>query len=162
MNSLFGLTIPDQGFWVICALFYFADCFRNVPEKQLILSQNIRGEWLPLFPYYDFRVCGRALTLLNPINPCLAAIRIGWLLPEPNAPRLLRRTETVVRIYLSRLKKYQVLSALCFLVYFVIGPVVTYYVGLSYALVLIFPLHLSLLFFLLGCMVVERRFWRMH
>lgn len=161
MDLLGGRIVPDQAFWVICGLFYLADNIRLLGGRELILAESLGRRWLPVFPVYRYRIAGRALSILNLLLPALGAVRMAWLTPEPFAPRELRRSRRVLRITCRRLMAFRALSALLFVTFFVVGPVMTHEAGLAGALTIVLPVHVAAVLLLVGLLIAARRAWRM-
>jgi hypothetical protein len=154
---LFG----GQDFWLICAAFYVADNVKLLGSGHLVLAERLDRRWMPVFPLYRYRLCGRALTVLNLLLPALAAVRMTWLTPEPFAPQVLRRSNRLLKFYGRQLAAFRVLSTVLFAMFFIAGPILTEYSGPGYALILILPLHLTSLLALIILLVRGRRCWRM-
>ncbi|MGH7084767.1 MAG: hypothetical protein ACREFN_07220, partial [Acetobacteraceae bacterium] len=62
----------------------------------MILTETLGRGWKPLLPLRGYRLAGRAITLLRPFFPFLAAVRLGWLEREPFSLARLRRTDTLM------------------------------------------------------------------
>jgi hypothetical protein len=161
MDLLGGRIVPDQTFWVICALFYLADNIRLLSGRELIVAESLGRRWLPVFPLYRYRIAGRALSVLNLLMPALGAVRMAWLTPAPFARPELRRSARVLRLTCRRLLAFRALSALLFVTFFVVGPVLTHEAGLAGALVVVLPVHVAAVLLLVGSLIAARRAWGM-
>jgi len=153
--------VPDQAFWVICALFYLADNVRLLGGRELILAEGLGRRWLPVFPLYRYRIAGRALSLLNLLLPMRGAVRMAWLTPEPFARPQLRRGARLLRLTCRRLLAFRILSSVLFVTFFVVGPAATHEAGLPGALVIVLPVHVAAVLLLIGLLIAARRTWRM-
>jgi hypothetical protein len=161
MDLLHTIIAPDQTIWIVCALFYVFDNLQFVGSRQLVLSERLNGQWMPLFPLHRYRLAGRALIVLNPLLPWLAAVRMDWLTRDAFGIQRLRRSKKLLRAYRRRLMEFRVLSAVLIVALFIAGPVITHCFGLGVALISILPFYLAALAVLISKLIVERRFWRM-
>jgi hypothetical protein len=157
-----GLLLRDQSFWLICAAFYLVDNARLHAGRELLLAETISLKWVLLQPLPRYRLGGRAITLLPPWLPFLAAVRLGWLKDDPFSALALTRTKRLLFFYQRCLGPFRVLASFYFILLFVVGPVATYYAGLGYALIIAFPLHIVGLVLLVLFLTIGRRAWRMH
>jgi|SRR6516165_1106237 hypothetical protein len=161
MDLLHGTIVPDQTIWIVCALFYVFDNLRSLGSRQLVLSERLNGQWTPLFPLHRYRLAGRALVVLNPLLPWLAAVQMDWLTEDAFGIQRLRRSKKLLGAYRRRLMEFRALSAGLIVALFIAGPLITHWFGLGLALICIFPFYLAALAVLVGKLIVERRFWRM-
>lgn len=153
--------VHDQSFWFICAAFYLVDNARLHRGRELILVETLHSKWGLLLPLHRYRLAGRAVTLLPPWFPFLAAIRLGWLKDDAFSPVALRRTKRLLRFYQRCLAPFRALSGVYFLMLFIVGPITTHHFGLGYALTLALPLHIGGLALLAVLLIAGRRAWRM-
>ena len=155
------VVISDQSLWIVCAAFYLSDnvCFHN--GRELLLREALRSRWQPLLPLYNYRLCGRAITLSQPWLPFLVTVKLGWLKSDAFSPLALSHTRRLLKFHLRRLAPFRALASTYFVTLFVVGPAATHYAGLAYALCLVIPLHVIGLTLLVALLVVGRRTWRM-
>jgi hypothetical protein len=161
MDLLHDTIVPDQTIWIVCVLFYVLDNFRLLGSRQLVLSERLSGQWTPLFPLHRYRLAGRALVVLNPLLPWLAAVQMDWLTEGAFGIQRLRRSKKLLCAYRRRLTEFRALSAGLIVALFIAGPLITHWFGLGLALISILPFYLAALAVLIGKLIVERRFWRM-
>ncbi len=157
-----GLLLRDQSFWLVCAAFYLVDNARLHAGRELVLAETISLKWMLLQPLPRYRLGGRAITLLPPWLPFLAAVRLDWLKDDPFSPLALARTKRLLLFYRGCLGPFRVLASFYFILLFVVGPIATYYAGLGYALIIAFPLHIAGLTVLIASLTIGRRAWRIR
>ena len=154
-----AIFLSDQTFWVICAGFYLVDHIRLHSGRELLLSETLALRWMPLLPINHYRVGGRAVTLLRPWFPFLGVVKLGWLKSDGSSPALIKRTQRLLRFYQRLLMPFRILASVSFLELFAIGPILTRYGGLGYALSIIVPVHIACLAILIILFVSKRRVW---
>jgi hypothetical protein len=161
MDLIRGAIVHDQTIWIVCALFYLFDSIRPVESRKLVLSETLNGKWIPLFPLHRYRLGGKALIFLNPLIPWLAVVQMEWLTAGAFEARRLHRSKKLLRTYRRRLAVFRVLSALLSVLLFVVGPFLTYCLGLGQALLAILPFYIVAITVLASTLIREKRVWRM-
>lgn len=160
-DLLGGLSVPDQAFWIVCALFYAADNIRLLDRRELIMVERLGRPWMPLFPLTGYRLAGRPVCLLNLLLPTHGAVRMAWLCADGFASPRLRHAARLLRLTARRLDPFRPLAVVTFLAWFVVGPFATDRWGLAAALAIVLPVHVASLAWLAVAAVVMRRPWRM-
>lgn len=146
----------DQSIWLFCASLYLIDHLRLHSGREMILTETLASGWTPLLPLHGYRVAGRAVTLLRPFFPFLAAVRLGWLEREPFSRARLGRTATLLRSHQRSLAPFRALGCVNFIAIFAVGPILTSHAGLAYALAMVLPVHLAGIAFLAACLAARR------
>lgn len=161
MSLLNSVIVYDQTFWIVCGVFYFADNVRTANSRAILLSENIKGQWVPIFPWLGYCLAGRPLVVLNPFAPWLAAVQVdNWLMQDAFSPPASRFGARLLRLYHHSLRGFRILSLAVALMFFIIGPLLTSFAGLGYALLFIFPLHVCMVVGLIVLLAKTRAVWR--
>ncbi len=162
MYYISNIAIPEQTFWVVCGLFYLADNIKRLDVRYLILLQSVSGRWSTVLPLYRYRIAGKAVTILNPLLPWCAGVQMRWLTADPFDRVAERRTRRLLFVSTNRLRDFSVLSAMLFVMFFVIGPLTTHFRSLSFALHLVLPVHFISVILLIILLVSQKHIWRMN
>lgn len=155
-----GVQVPDQLFWLVCAAFFLAENIRLHAGRRVFLVETLSGRWRLAAPIPGWRLGGRAVTVLNPLLPFLAAVQWPWLGAAPRAPRDLRRAGRLLAIRGRLLLPYRVLAVAEGLALFLAGPVLTAWYGLGPAFLWLIPVHLALVLCLGLALAMQRRAWK--
>lgn len=162
LDGLDVFSPPDQSFWLVCAFLYIADHLRLHSGREMILAETLGRRWIPLLPLHRYRLAGRTITLLRPFFPFLTAVKLGWLEREPFSPTRLQRTDALMQSHQRSLAPFRALGCVNFVSLFVIGPAATSHAGLTYAFVLVVPIHVAAISVLAVCLAVRRRALRIQ
>jgi hypothetical protein len=156
------MAIPDQALWVLSFLFYISDNVQRIPTREMVLSEGWNGEWKVTLPLYRYELGGRIFTVTNPFLPWLTAVRMDWLTTNAFESSVVRRANKRLFVLRQRILEFRLISAVLFVVYFILAPYLTRHFGLAYALMIALPLHLVFLGILGMTLIAKRRNLGLH
>ncbi len=154
-----SILLNEQCLWLVVALFYLFDNAKRVAGNQLIFYENWRLRWQTSVPPNTLVFLNKQFVFLNIFLPYTLAMPLEWLTTEPNSVSRIRRTDRLLRLAVPRIFSFRCISLICFCTFFIAGPILTYWYGLTFALLQIAPIYVSALFMLSIALCIDRRFW---
>lgn len=145
----------DYLFWAVVFAFYVLDNLKLVAKNQLMLRQKLFGGYVPLISFSEYEIQGKEVKLPHLLLPFTLVFILSWTPSRQAAsPKEMRRTDRRLKVFRARMLSLQIIGTLSFLL-LLSGPVLTFYFGLSLALILLLPLHLICLI-AMSCVVLAR------
>ena len=145
------LVAFDYTIWLLCASLYLLDHVKRVEPSRLLCEERPRT-WQFRLHIMPFTLRGKDLYLLDPLRPWWGAFVLSWgqgpatgegAAPqlERRALRLAHRDLLVCRRQATWLRTVSTISAVAL---FVVGPLLTAQRGLTTAILVVVPIHVTL------------------
>ena len=155
------IVFSEQSLWLVVAGFYVFDNLKRVPGNELIFHETWNLGWHASVPSDSLIFLSKQVAFLNILLPYTLALPVEWLTADPYSPSRTLRADRFLRVCRRKILAFRYISTICFLGFFIGGPLLTYWRGLEYALLHIAPIYAAALAMLSIALVVDRRFWRL-
>jgi hypothetical protein len=156
-----NILLNDQLIWLVILTFYLFDNIKQLSSFQMVLRERWNLRWRADLPSPTFVILHRRFQLINPLMPYGLAIRLTWLTETPNDPSKIRRADRFLRVMKRKVVGLRYLSAISFVLFFIVGPFLTYEGGLTFALQHVAPAYLATLAGVVFTLFSDRKFWRL-
>jgi hypothetical protein len=156
-----SVLLREQSLWLVVAGFYVFDNLKQLPGNKLVFHEKWNLRWRASVPSDSLVFLNTQVAFLNILLPYTLALPVEWLTAEPYSPSRIRRADRFLRVCRRRILPLRCISAICFFAFFIEGPFLTYWRGLTYALLHMTPIYAAALAMLSIALVVDRRFWHL-
>ena len=156
-----SILFDEQSLWLVVAVFYVLDNLKQLPSQSLILQETWNLSWRAHSPSDTLMFLQRRLVLLNIFLPYTRVLPLEWLTAEPDNQSRIRRADRFLRVSARKIFSLRCISAVCFIAFFVAGPLLTYWRGLTYALLQVAPIYVASLALLSFTLMADRKFWKL-
>lgn len=156
-----NILLNEQLLWLVILGFYLLDNIKQLSGFHMVLREGWDLKWRADLPSPTFTLVHRHVHLINPLVPYALAIRLTWFTEAPNDPSKIRRADRFLRVMRRKVVGLRCLSAMSFIAFFMVGPILTYMRGLTFALQQVAPTYLAILGGVAIILVSDRKFWRL-
>jgi hypothetical protein len=156
-----SVSVSEQSIWLVIALFYVLDNVKQLPGNQLIFHETWKLNWRAAVPSDTLVFLNKQIFLLNILLPHTLTIPLEWLTAEPYNASRIRRADRLLRVARRKIFSFRCISVISFFAFFVEGPILTHWRGLTFALLHIAPIYAGALIMLLFSFLSDRRFWQL-
>jgi hypothetical protein len=156
-----SILLNEQSLWLVVAIFYVFDNLKQLPGKKLVFHESWKLAWCAYVPSDTLVFLSKQMAFLNVLLPYTLTIPLEWLTVEPYNPARIRRADRILRVSRRKMFSFRCISVICFFAFFIEGPLLTHWHGLTYALMDVLPIYLVGLAMLSFALVVDRRFWHL-
>jgi hypothetical protein len=156
-----SIYLSEQSIWLAVALFYILDNVKQIPGNTMVFRETWRFSWVAELPSNAFVFNNRQFVLLHPFLPYTITLAVQWLTPEPTQPARILRADRILRVARRRVFPFRIISVLCFFAFFIAGPVLTWWYGLTFATLNVLPFYVASLLMLLMVLISNRHFWHL-
>jgi hypothetical protein len=123
----------DYTIWLVAALLYVSDAAKLLSPRQLLLIEAGRGRFAAAFSATPYTIAGRVLSFAPLLLPHRGVFVAPWASAWTDSGRLKKALESLERLR-SALRGARVLGILGFGWLFVLGPVLTLWLGTTVAI----------------------------
>ena len=127
-----GPRAADYSIWAVAALLYVVDAARLLPPRDVLLVEIARGAFTGAFVENPYTLGGRVLTFAPLLRPHRAAFVAPWGRPWTDSATLHGTLASLDQL-LGALLVPRILAVAAFGLLFVIGPVLTWALGVNAA-----------------------------
>jgi hypothetical protein len=157
-----SILLNEQGLWIVIAVFYVLDNVKKTEEQKLIFNETWRFGWRATLPSNSLTLRNRRICFLPILLPYVLTVQLDWLTAEPASPSQTRRADRQLWVAQRRATSLRAISLIAFFTFFTIGPLLTYWRGLTFAVIEVLPVYVGMLVALQLTLFCDRRFWKLH
>ncbi len=134
-----NILFDAQGIWVVIALFYILDNVKQLRSNRLVFRETWNFGWQPEVPSDTLVFLNKQIIFLKILLPHTMAIQLEWFTDEPHNSSRIRRADRFLRVARRKIFIFRCISTASFFAFFVEGPAITHWRGLTIGLVYILP-----------------------
>ena len=150
------LLSNEQLFWLVICSFYIVDNIKLVPKSHLVVRETLLSGYIPLIGFSKYELSGKEIKIPNLLLPFLTTFLLKY---DPGSPLQKKddiRTLRLIKVFQIYLRPLKVIAGLSFLL-LMAGPFFALYRGFSFALALLIPIHLILVFSAVVILIKRRK-----
>jgi hypothetical protein len=151
---LYELQTTEYLFWLVALGFYLLDNIKLVKKSQLLITETITGKFKPSFSFNTFEIKGQQVQLLNLILPFTGFLKLSTVPTQDPSVNSIQTKDELLALQ-RNVFLFKTISLISFL-YLLSGPFLTFYVGLGATLMVLLPIHLSVLLMTLLLLLLKR------